>query len=100
MRLKISHIFYTVVFLSLLATSVLAKSTVSCNAENALAIAKKEVRKIYGRRIFNRERPFNIKSENDSLFIVSGTHKFSKGGTAVVHIYKTDCSIKKVEHYK
>lgn len=70
------------------------------NENTAKKVAEAILLDIYGKQVLD-QRPFSIKLEGDSVWIVEGVLKPGMdGGVAHIEIQKRDCKILKVTHGK
>ena len=69
------------------------------DAKTAIKIAEAIWLPIYGEKIY-KEMPFIATLKNSKVWIVKGTLRFTKGGTAYIEIQKKDCKILEVYHEK
>jgi hypothetical protein len=69
------------------------------DASTAFKIAEAILIPIYGKDVIEQERPF-VSELQDSIWIVCGTNKESKGGVFHIEIQKKDCKVLKIYHGK
>lgn len=69
------------------------------NKETAIRIAEAILIPIYGKVIEN-QKPFIVELKDNSIWIVQGTLKTTKGGVFYIEIQKSDCKILLLKHSK
>ncbi len=102
-----NYFFSTLLFLAFYficnsQTIIKTQSTIDYvpNEKVARQVAEVILISIYGQEI-KKQKPFNVKLQGDSLWIITGVQKKVEiGGVAYIEIQKKDCKILNVTHGK